>query len=180
MATKITADQLPAPKVKPTFLTVPLEIRLEIYNYLPIEAMLPLRPPATPFSLPAYKHKVPPASNIAVLRTCKQVLFEATPIFYRSVYLGSASTIFDTDLRRFRPLIRASIKEITFDIPDEPSRFRIWLTYIGRPFPNLRHCKLFLRSVILGYWPPTQMKIEVVRNHLNNIQEGLFFTNRKR
>jgi len=95
----------------PTFLTLPPEIRLQIYENLLITAHQPItiyREPNTPDGIkvrprlreqpPNFQHDLSPS----LLRTCKQIHSEATPILYSRNKLKIDSS-HETVLSRFGP-----------------------------------------------------------------------------
>ncbi|KAK4163584.1 hypothetical protein QBC43DRAFT_319352 [Cladorrhinum sp. PSN259] len=116
----ITMPSLP----KPTFLTIPLELRLEIYSHI-----LTFPPPPTP--APVYRSpRSPPRSpsperprhNTALLLTCRQTHHEATSLLY-SLNTFKADPLLLTSLpsplvdTKYLPLIRHWSIKIRLDPP---------------------------------------------------------------
>lgn len=102
--------------MRPTFLTLPLEIRLQIYEYVqPRKFIVPVRPSLQRFS---DNDDLEPddTAQWQLLDVCCQVRFEAAPTFFHSFHIGSNS---ETPLPdSLRPYYQACIKEIIFTLDD--------------------------------------------------------------
>lgn len=89
---------------KPTFLTLPIELRLEIYTYL-----LRLLDPT---NVPGHSHPTNPQIHPQILSACRQTLSEAHSMLYRlNVFLAHPSLL--TSFPRLRqhhsPITSASV-----------------------------------------------------------------------
>ena len=96
------------------FLSLPLEVRFRIYEDLLVCKL---------YVTPEYRPRARPPITLSVLRTCKQIYTEASPIFY-------------------------SKNEI---LVDEPEPIIRWLTRIGRiNVRHLRRLRIFVGAVNYG------------------------------
>ncbi|KAK3994689.1 hypothetical protein QBC44DRAFT_38622 [Cladorrhinum sp. PSN332] len=113
------------PPPKPTFLTIPLELRLEIYSLL--LTLPPLPPPSPVYRSPPSPPRSPSPSrpehyHAAIILTCRQTHFEATPLLY-SLNTFKADPKFLTAVpsplidSKYIPLIRHWSIKIRLDHP---------------------------------------------------------------
>lgn len=151
MASNIIPMSPFSPTAKLTFLALPPEMRLEIYEKL-ISGPLALCWPE-PECL-SHMCNIQRLSSVGILRTCHQIREEATPLFYRSVYVGFSHKSPDSRLQYTQLSTRANVREAAFEYPwTHPRALNLWLGS-SNAFRNLKHCKLFLdRSLPL--WPPS-------------------------
>jgi hypothetical protein len=73
---------------KPSFLSVPFEIRAEVYSHL-LNGHLRLSPPCPPSRAARKVSKSP----VSLLRTCRQIHAEAMPFLYRRIHFGWLANI---------------------------------------------------------------------------------------
>jgi hypothetical protein len=157
-----------------TFRTLPLEVRLAIYEYLP-SGPLAIRRPVSKV-LP-HAQNIESDSSIAILHTCRQIRKEAIPIFYRSVFIGSTDTLYGSHLPALSAMGKASVKKTFCDISTNPILFRAWLN-LGNPFPNLQHCKLFVEKDLPFLNPSAEGKSVILGQQLYRFQRAFFYTPR--
>jgi len=162
---------LPVTVPKITFLTLPPEIRLAIYEYLPTGPLAIRRPVST--VLP-HVQSIQPDYRIAILHTCRQTREEAIPIFYRSVFIGSCERLHASNSPTLSALCNASVKMASCDVPTTPFLFRAWLDF-RNPFPNLKHCKLFMKKDPPFLNPTSEGKIAVLGQELQSFRRGFFY-----
>jgi hypothetical protein len=154
---------------KITFLTLPLEIRLAIYEYLPSGPLAVCRPVST--TLP-HVQNIQPDHRIAILHTCQQIRAEAIPIFYRSVFIGSCERLLESNSPTLSAICNASVKMAYCDVPDTPFLFRTWLGF-RNPFPYLKRCKLFVQKDLPFAHPSPEERIASLGKGLHCFAGGL-------
>ncbi len=160
----------PVPATNLTLLTLPLEIRLQIYEYLHGGSLALRRPKSTIIPLVARLHL---PSSVAILQTCRQLRDEATPVFYKSVFLGEAITLSESYLPGMNRLCRGSVQEALIEGAQNTSTFCMWLRS-GNPFSNLKRCKISLESGFPVIPPIPEGKIAVLELELANCQRVFF------
>lgn len=183
---------------KLTFLTIPVELRLKIYKYIPTGPLILgctsppnnrdsaeargmrffTRPPGMRFFNPPkprkYLHQPDnqPVSSLGILRVCHQIRDEAIPVLYERVYLDSNSILVSSfRVHRLDDLMISSIKEASMDIPDNTRTLDYWLTHVSA-FRNITDCKLFNESHI-GSICLRETKAAVLQDELFDFLSGL-------
>ncbi len=179
---------------KPTFLSIPVELRLEVYKHIPTGPLILCCPrpgryrdrvdeelasgrkssscprPSTYLHIPVNQ----PVLSLGVLHVCRQIRAEAIWVLYKRVYLGSTSILVESrhifDLERS---ILSSVREASIDIPDDSIWVDHWLRYTS-PFGSLKHLKLFLETDA-GLLPPAKKKFAVLCDELISFQRMFLF-----
>ena len=139
---------MPPQQPDSVFLSLPLETRLRIYEYIFIG-----KPQVVPYYKPPGPHPLPPA----ILRTCKQIHNEASPILYsKNTFLISSP---EQILKWFIQIGRANIKllsnirifvdpvnSMTDTAFGRASEFSLWyrlLDRLAREATGLRHVYIY-------------------------------------
>jgi hypothetical protein len=162
---------------KPTFLTLPLEIRFLIYRLLKPSDPLSVRSPEPQrFSHKGNKH---PRAKLALLSVCWQIRSEAAPVFFNSVYLGAASKLADPSFETISmsPFYQSCVREATFDLErlSSPLALREWL-HCSNPFPQLQACEMVAERCFRCYGAQSLLKTRTFSSMLRQFQRDMFGT----
>lgn len=157
-----------------TFLALPLEVRWQVYTYLI---------PSRPITVRSNDHKTfshggtshPNMCNdLHLLDVCCQIRFEAAPLFFRSVYLGSACDLDKPSLQimPLRPFYRLCVREAMFDIPGRSNGLldlQRWL-HDANHFPCLQTCKMVHEQGYRDNGTGPQLKIHTLNDIFKQAQ----------
>lgn len=147
--------------MKLTFLTMPLETRLQIYNYLQPGRFVVSDPPNLDEFSTNSNLEVDGDGEWQLLDVCCQVRFEAAPIFFRSMHLRHLFQMRLPYARR--SYYQACTKEVIVDLGNMDSQTFIgfWLGDRTR-VRQLRTCKFVSERVLRNFNGDPQEKVRVL------------------